>query len=259
MSCIYALTEPDDLSAIRYIGKTKLPVEVRYRQHLQDNKAGYKTSWIRSLPEGKLPSICVIDECPEHLLNTREVYWISYYKSLGYRLTNMTCGGDGGYIALTEDAKKKKSIKISTALKGKKHSEEHIQNRAKSLIGKPHTEEHRRKIGDSVRGDKNGFYGKSHSDESKELIRQRNKEYAERIKSEQGSRFTPEQMAKMSARFRKSGKYYGVSRSGNRWRCRLYKDGKEVRFGTFDTQEEAAHAWDRNVRNFFPDAPLNFH
>jgi group I intron endonuclease len=242
LSCIYALTEPDNLDEIRYIGKTKKSPEVRYTQHLKDGRDGYKLRWIRSLPEGKVPSLLVLEECPETSLNEREVYWIEYYKSLGYRLTNMSKGGDGGN--LNSNYTRTKS---------------HCENISKALSGKLHTEEHNQNIGNSVSGVKNGFYGKSHSNETKEHIRQRNIEYAENIKREMGSRFTPEQLDKMSARFRKFGEYYGVSKQGCRWRCRLYKDGKEIRFGVFDTQEEAAMAWDREILNYFPNAPLNFY
>lgn len=89
---------------------------------------------------------------------TREKYWIQYYHTYtndplcwGY---NLTTGGEGvlGRTVSTETRKK-----ISDAHKGKKLSEYHKQQISKGIIG-----EH------------NPFYGKHHSEETKELIRRAN-------------------------------------------------------------------------------------
>lgn len=260
MSFIYALLEPEN-GEIRYIGKTDNP-NLRYAQHLDRERFSnhHKSRWILSLlRKGLYPIMEIVEECDSSDVGNREIFWIAYYRNLGKKLTNMADGGIGGNTLTTEEIRDRHSKNTSAGLKGKKKSSEHIRNRVLALVGKLHTEEHKRKIGDSVRGALNGFYGKSHTDDTKEKIRLANIEYANKIKSEQGKRFTDEQLVRMSARFRKIGKYYGVSKLKSRWRCRTYKDGKEIRFGTFDTQEEAAMAWDENIRKYFPEAPLNFY
>lgn len=53
--------------------------------------------------------------------------------------------------------------------------------------------------------------------------------------------------------------YIGVYRSGNRWAAKTSKDGKQYYAGTFDTEEEAAHARDAlalRIQGSF--AKLNF-
>jgi len=69
-------------------------------------------------------------------LNNREIYWIAHYKDLYPELVyNIAKGGQGGNFG--EDVNKK----ISKALKGKKHTPEHI---AKTRV--EFTEEVRKKL-----------------------------------------------------------------------------------------------------------------
>lgn len=51
--------------------------------------------------------------------------------------------------------------KLSKALTGKPKSKDHIEKNRLSHLGKKHTEEHKRKISESVSGEKNPMYGKS--------------------------------------------------------------------------------------------------
>lgn len=253
MSFIYALTDPYTLE-VRYIGKTNDPNK-RYSQHFAPHELGvdsYKSRWIASLlRKNTYPTMIMIEECSQENLNSREIFWISNYRNLyGWRLTNSTNGGDGGNLLIREDIKRRHSENTSKGLKGKKKSPEHIQNMTLPKIGKKHTEEHKRKIGLSVSGNKNGFYGKHHSDELKSFLRERF--------TGKPMNFTEEQKEKMrKTRFVKKGKYLGVSKVRNRYRARTFINGKEIHFGCFATPEEAALAFNREIIKYFPNAPLN--
>ena len=92
-------------------------------------------------------------------LNELEIFYIKKYDSYnnGY---NMTLGGSGSTGCFqTEDSKKI----LSEKAKGRKGS----------MLGRHLTEEQRKKVSDFAKtriGDKNPFFGKSHSDEAKRKI-----------------------------------------------------------------------------------------
>lgn len=98
---IYALIDPITLD-VRYVGKS----QSGYKRCLQHKKPtnlianNHKTHWIQSLLKKNLVyyySILeyVVIETPE-FLNSREDYWIQYYRALSPRLlTNSQNGGDG--------------------------------------------------------------------------------------------------------------------------------------------------------------------
>jgi group I intron endonuclease len=84
-------------------------------------------------------------------LNRLEIEYIAHYKPE----YNLTKGGqNNGSGPRSEETKRK----LSKAHKGKKLSEEH-----------------KKKIGDSVSGEKNGFYGKHHTEETRKKIVEVNK------------------------------------------------------------------------------------
>lgn len=96
---IYTLADPET-SLIRYIGKTKQPLNKRYNNHISDyrlnKEKSHKNSWIISLKQrGLKPIIEVLDEVLEEDWILVEQYWISQLKTWGFNLTNMTSGGEG--------------------------------------------------------------------------------------------------------------------------------------------------------------------
>lgn len=113
---IYAHIDPTTYQ-IRYIGRaTNWPK--RSHSHLNPSTI-YKSDshhyrWIKQLQHNNLkPIIICIQEfttITNDELNQAEIYWISYFKSLGSPLTNVTIGGEGNPI--TEDTKHKISIKL---------------------------------------------------------------------------------------------------------------------------------------------------
>ena len=110
---IYALIEPTT-KKIRYIGKTAYALNVRLSQHLRDtNSKTHKFKWINSLKKNNLkPEIILIEEVDEDSWIEKERMYISLFKSLGYKLTNTSDGGEGGGSKghkHSDDFKKKQS------------------------------------------------------------------------------------------------------------------------------------------------------
>jgi hypothetical protein len=113
---IYGLVDPDTLE-LRYVGLTRVPTELRLRQHLNAAACCVKThvyDWIRSL--SCAPSLVVLERDPLDGLEAAEQRWIAEMRLSGARLTNMTDGGDGqspGYSPTAETC-----TKVSAAKRG---------------------------------------------------------------------------------------------------------------------------------------------
>lgn len=92
---IYSLTDPIT-NEIRYIGKTG-NIHNRLLAHISKSKTSntHVGRWIKSLlNKGLLPILDIVEECPSSIWETREIYWISYYKSLYPNLCNIQKGGN---------------------------------------------------------------------------------------------------------------------------------------------------------------------
>lgn len=144
---VYTLEHPET-KEIRYIGYSKNP-KVRYANHLCiDKLKSKKNSWIKSLKDkGLKPYINIIDEALTiediHLM---EIKYIAKYKQLGYRLTNMTLGGEGNERPCSEETKlkiskslKEKYLKENHKIKGIKWSEKRRLEKSKATMGKKPT------------------------------------------------------------------------------------------------------------------------
>jgi hypothetical protein len=102
-------------------------------------------------------------------------------------LVNLTDGGDGSNnVVVSENTREKLRIarlgytlseetklKISNSHKGKIVSEETRLKMSESGKKKVFTEEHYNKLHTSQKGENNGMFGKTHSDETKEKMRQK--------------------------------------------------------------------------------------
>lgn len=113
---IYGLKDPLT-NEIRYIGKSTSGLS-RPRSHLTPNKYlkenNYKAKWIKSLiHNGIIPEIVILCETDNILeLDKLEIEFIKEYRSLGYRLTNLTDGGEGSLgRVLSAETKEKISKK----------------------------------------------------------------------------------------------------------------------------------------------------
>lgn len=109
---IYGLWDPRN-GELRYVGKSENLVS-RMRHHLGDKRRTHKTHWLGVLKMlGLRPVVEIIDETDLDSWEECEKYWISYFKSIGTRLTNCAEGGRGGRTGpgrpMSEEAKRKLS------------------------------------------------------------------------------------------------------------------------------------------------------
>lgn len=94
---IYTLSHPDT-HEIRYIGKTVKPLKSRLADHLYSSKRenNHRTNWLKSIVKiDKIPLIEELEVCPWDNSQEREIYWIAQFKAWGFRLINLTIGGEG--------------------------------------------------------------------------------------------------------------------------------------------------------------------
>jgi hypothetical protein len=127
--------------------------------------------------------------------------WLSLIKKeeLGKRYYNHS---NKRFIHWSENQKKTTSMKERmlgeknpaygkpSSMRGRKHTEESRQKMRRSRAGQVYTEETKKKISESQSGEKNGFYGKKHSEEAKQII-------AEYVKSRPPKKHTEESKQKM--------------------------------------------------------------
>jgi hypothetical protein len=88
---IYALV--DDLERQVYVGQTE-NLERRQAAHLRDTENLEKVALIQSLrAQGREPKLLKLEEVADKDAGERERYWVSYYKSRGYKITNRIYSG----------------------------------------------------------------------------------------------------------------------------------------------------------------------
>lgn len=258
LTYIYVLIDPIDCKKV-YIGKSDTPWK-RYRSHLTPKNLmsnTYKNNWIKDLlSQDLLPIMEILELCLFSEWQLKESQWIKYYRDNTYIVMNATDGGEGGdtYSLLDNDAKIKRDKLVSQKNTGKVFSDSHKRKISLSKKGKPvHTQEYRDELSESMSGENNRFYGKHHTDETKEIIRKKNRCYE----------FTPEQLINISigTRFKKhktsSSRYFGVNRYGTKWRCRIFVCGKDIILGYFESEIDAALCYNQEIHKYFPNAPLN--
>jgi group I intron endonuclease len=170
-----------------YIGKTTKHVDERFTEHktgliksrhtnkhLQSSYNKHGMDAFKFVPLGSARH--------EIELNELEKIFISFYNSFenGY---NLTTGGDGGWSHKEETKTKiSNTLKGNVFAKGFKHTEEWKQEQSLRLTGRNISTETRKKLSDmqtkrwskgteDILGDKNPFYGKQHTPESREKMR----------------------------------------------------------------------------------------
>ncbi len=96
---IYTLAHPVT-KEIRYIGKTRYSLSDRLCKHMITYERNHRANWIRMLKkEGLKPIIELLQEVPEDQWIECEKYWIAQFKAWGFRLLNLTEGGESGIIS----------------------------------------------------------------------------------------------------------------------------------------------------------------
>lgn len=184
---IYALSDPRRPSAIRYIGKTEWSLTRRLSGHLCTSvkrEKTYKSNWILSLlRENTSPKIWPIEICDSDAWESRERYWISFFKPLGL-LTNFTNGGEAGSFKKGHKLSPETIAKFRILRKGKTPSKQCIEAAKAFRTGRPLSEEAKNKISLANKGRQltleqkqrmiigiRGRMGHPHTDETKEKLR----------------------------------------------------------------------------------------
>ena len=91
---IYTLSHPIT-NEIRYVGQTKHNLEKRLQGHLKSKDKTHRTFWIKSLIKNNLiPKIELIESVDKDIGNESEIFWIMIFKSWGFKLCNLTEGGE---------------------------------------------------------------------------------------------------------------------------------------------------------------------
>lgn len=96
MSKIYKIT--NNINSKIYIGKTKLNISERFKQHCSDSKKNseQKRPLYNAMKKYGTEhfQIELIEECADDIADEREKFWINFYNSY-YDGYNATLGGDG--------------------------------------------------------------------------------------------------------------------------------------------------------------------
>lgn len=154
---IYALKDPRT-GEIRYVGKADKP-KSRLQHHIKGSTPKtHKECWLFSLRQAGLrPALEVLDEIPTTQWKFWEREYIRIFRALGFRLTNLSDGGDGqeGYHH-TEETKKKISEKNTgrkDSIETKKRKSEASKSRGNPhmignayALGHKHSEETRKQM-----------------------------------------------------------------------------------------------------------------
>lgn len=192
---------------IRYVGKTNRSLAVRLGAHLLDPKVNHKTCWIKSLRAlGLKPTIEAIEEfhdIEDEVWIESERFWIEYFRTLGFKLTNGDSGGNSGKRATLETRRKQSEKKQNMPESTRKKISE--ANRARppevrarfSYICAHPTAETRRKMSESAKRRPPPTRQAIEKTAAWNRGRKRPKEWCDAIKAGSKNK-TPEYRAKLS-------------------------------------------------------------
>lgn len=132
---IYGLVDPRN-NQLRYIGQTIGNLNTRYIRHLYNGRHNPKTHlncWINNLLKNDLKPEIITIENPEKDLDFWEIFYISYFRSIGCNLTNISKGGvfRGGFKHTEEHKLKMHNIFVGRKPwnTGLKMTEKQLENK----------------------------------------------------------------------------------------------------------------------------------
>ena len=138
---IYCLSDPTT-DELRYVGRSSSGMR-RARGHTTPTSLKLQDHchrWIGNLIKlGMKPIVEIVEECPSSAvdpnewLNDAERFYISYFRSLGFRLTNET---DGGMGLSGRKWSKEQTETMRRKLTGRKFSDETLKRMSESHMGK---------------------------------------------------------------------------------------------------------------------------
>ncbi len=193
---------------IRYIGITSRPLQLRLYHHLRPEQRKinpHKAAWIDNLRRaGLIPTIIPYAVGLTQVeASDLEIFVIASLREQGFKLTNIANGGNAGM------AGRKHSLE-SKALMCQRHRALGRQGERNSFFGKKHSAESRRKMSAALSGENHRLWGKEQPIETRNKIglanrnrlRGRKLSLETRLKisqSNRGRRHSPESNAKRSA------------------------------------------------------------
>lgn len=126
-----------------YVGQTVQKLSRRFNQH----KHGITKGVDQAIKKYGIENFKIepIEVCPCEMLNEREMFWIKKLDCISPKGYNLTSGGDSDF----------------------RRSEETLERMRIANEGKTLSAETRAKISEASQGEKNHFYGKKHTPESK--------------------------------------------------------------------------------------------
>ena len=155
LATIYALYDPRQPSAVRYVGKTVKELSLRLSHHIAEARTGnacHRGNWIRSLLlAGVRPQIAPLEMCDEKVWQQRERFWIAGHRPSGV-LTNNTDGGDG-VLNLSAEGKER----IANAMRTRVVSAETRAKIGLAVKARVVSEATRQKLSAAHKGNTHGF------------------------------------------------------------------------------------------------------
>lgn len=246
---IYGLKCPLS-NKIRYVGKSVNPQQ-RFKNHInyEIKSDTHKARWLNKLiKQGLLPELIIIEGTIIMQWEEREKYWIAYYKN---DLTNETIGGEGRQAGWKH---KKESVdKIISGLKQRSKECRKIAAEKTSikLTGGHASEIAKQRLSISCIK----YWAALNDEEKQKRINHLRRDWTEAQK----------QKLSKTLRGRKhkstTSQYRGVSwfKRDLCWRSWMNYNGKQIHLGYFNTEEEAAHAYDEAAKIYHGEfANLNF-
>lgn len=150
MGCIYKIK--NNINEKIYVGQTTKTLDFRKKEHIRASRyTGYKNSIIyQAIRKYGIENFTfeLVEECENILLNNKEIFYIEQFKTISPYGYNMTEGGEANPTTSWEVREKIR----------------------KSALGRKVSEETRKKMSLAQLGNKNYFYNKKHSQETKDKI-----------------------------------------------------------------------------------------
>jgi len=191
-----------------YIGQTIDPVRLRKTHHKSKAKCGSKQVFHKAIrkygwEDFEWEELYI--NVPVNQLDIMETWSIANHNTLVNNGYNCETGGNKNK-RLSEETKKK----ISASEKGKEISEWHKNIISESnkerykdpknhpMFGKKHSEESKKKISNSLEGEKNPFFGKKHTKETKNKISENHADFSGENHPQYGKHRTEETKRKIS-------------------------------------------------------------